>query len=86
MGFGDQLRCLHATLRGEAAFETLEAWFSLRLVGDGVGHITARGFLHDAPGVGNRLEFALKLDQTDLPAVLAGLDDACRKYPAVDKP
>ena len=86
LGFREQLGRLHSTLRGEAVFETMEEWLSVRLTGDGLGHIEAKGFLLDRPGIGNRLDFTLKLDQTDLPNTIRGLDDACRRYPVIGNP
>ena len=81
--FRDGLARLHQTLKGEASFETMETWLSLRVTADGLGHMQVRGEVRDAPGTGNRLTFALALDQTDLPELLEGLDAICREFPAV---
>lgn len=78
----DELARLYETLKGEAAFETMETWLSLRMKTDGLGHMTVRGVVQDVPGTGNSLDFRLDLDQTDLPAVLEGLNAVCREYPA----
>ncbi len=84
--FREQLARLHATLKGEAVFRTREEWLSVRLVGDGRGHLDARGVLRDVPGTGNRLEFGFKLDQTDLPTTLNALEGVCAVYPVIGKP
>ena len=84
--FREQVASLYATLKGEAALETMETWLSIRLTADRLGHMEVRGFLRDTPGTGNRLDFAFTLDQTDLPTVLEGLDAACRQYPVIGRP
>lgn len=86
LAFREQLGRLHATLKGEAVFATMEEWLHLRLVGDGRGHIVVKAVVRDAPGIGNRLEFALALDQTDLPMVISALDRVCAAYPVISRP
>lgn len=85
--FRRQLAALHHTLVGEAVLETLEEWVSLRIVGDGRGHLEVRGSVTDEPGLGNRLTFVLpELDQTQLPAMLDELDAMERAFPTVGAP
>lgn len=79
--FRDRLRILHETLRGTARFSTLEEQLSLELVGDGLGHIALKGMALDAPGMGNRLEFHLDLDQGHLATALLGLDNVVETFP-----
>lgn len=86
LAFREQLARLHATLEGEAVFATMEEWLSVRLVGDGRGHVEAKAVLRDAPGIGNRLDFTLALDQGELPAVLSALERVCAAYPVIGKP
>jgi hypothetical protein len=86
VAFREQLARLHMTLTGEAVFQTMEEWLSVRLIGDGRGHIEAKAILRDAPGIGNRLDFTLALDQTDLPTALNALDGMCAVFPVVSKP
>jgi hypothetical protein len=81
--FHTQLARLVETLSGEAVFTTLEGWFSLRIVGDGRGHITLAGEISDQPGVGNTLAFRLDLDQTFLQPMIAQLGRAVSEYPVV---
>lgn len=86
VAFREQLAGLHATLTGEAVFQTIEDWLSVRLIGDGQGHIGAKAILRDAPGIGNRLEFRLALDQTDLPTALSSLGGMCAAFPVIGRP
>jgi hypothetical protein len=85
--FAQQLQALHETLRGEAVLETMEDWITLRLSGDGRGHVSARGTLQDQPGMGNTLAFSLpRLDQTDLPPLLRALREIERAFPTLRDP
>jgi hypothetical protein len=79
--FRDALRRLWEDLRGEAVFETLEKQVLLRVRGDGLGHMTVSGQLEDIAGMGNRLSFALELDQTHIAATLRDLDDLLERFP-----
>jgi hypothetical protein len=40
----------------------------------------------DQPGVGNTLRFELTFDQTELPPVLAALDEVVRAFPVKGDP
>lgn len=84
--FRDALRRLYEDLTGEAAFESMERWLRLQMVGDGRGHITVTGEAMDAPGMGNRLTFQLELDQTELPEMLRALDAILRDFPVKGSP
>jgi hypothetical protein len=64
IGFLSELGSLLQTLSGSAESETLEKQLSLRLAGDGKGHVELRGEVADQAGVGNRLHFALQFDQS----------------------
>ncbi len=79
--FRDQLRPLYEELVGTARFETAEEWHHVEVEGDGKGHFTARCVALDDPGMGNRLTFVIRLDQTDLPAILQDLDAICEEFP-----
>ncbi|HEY2153988.1 MAG TPA: hypothetical protein VGH33_00060 [Isosphaeraceae bacterium] len=74
---------LHQQLTGEALFDTLDGWFDLRLIGDGHGHIEARGQLCDDPVGGNMLEFRLSFDQTYLPRLMVQLQATIAAFPIV---
>jgi hypothetical protein len=74
---------LYQRLDGEALLDTLEGWLDLRLIGDGRGHIEARGQLCDDPAHGNTLEFRLFFDQTFLPPIIGQLRAALEQFPVV---
>jgi hypothetical protein len=84
--FHDRVAGLYERLTGEALFDTLEGWFDLRLIGEGRGHIEARGQLCDDPVHGNVLEFRLFFDQTYLPPLMAQLQAAMEAFPVVGSP
>jgi hypothetical protein len=84
--FHDRVAGLYERLSGEALFDTLEGWFDLRLIGDGHGHIEARGQLCDDPVRGNVLEFRLFFDQAYLPPLMAQLRAAMKAFPVVGRP
>ncbi len=86
VSFRDALRVLYDRLSGEATFETVEHWLTIKIGGDGRGHFEAKCELRDAPGMGNRLEFTLAFDQTDLPSILRGLDAIVDAFPVVGRP
>jgi hypothetical protein len=81
--FRQQLAGLHGRLTGEAVFETLEQWVTVRLTGDGRGHIETRGELRDGLVAGNALRFCLQLDGSYLPHILQQLAAAVKEYPVV---
>jgi hypothetical protein len=81
VAFLNQLRLLHATLRGGAEFTTLEEQLHLRLTGDGKGGIELIGEVADQAGVGNRLHFKLKFDQTQLRASIRELEEVLAAFP-----
>jgi hypothetical protein len=76
-----QLRLLYESLRGTAEFTTMEGQLSLRLVGDGNGHIELRGEVADQPGVGNRLHFTLQIDQSQLGESIHQLEQIALQFP-----
>jgi hypothetical protein len=75
MSFGQPLESLYRTLKGEAALDTIESQISLKLVGDGKGHVELRGTLFDRCGNGNMLKFVLQYDQTLLWQTISALRD-----------
>jgi hypothetical protein len=81
VGFASQLRPLFETLGGSAQFSTMEEQLSLRLVGDGKGHIELRGEVSDKAGIGNRLHFKLEFDQSQLGASIRELDKVTSQFP-----
>lgn len=79
--FLPQLRLLHKTLQGCVEFMTMEEQLYLKLVGDGKGHIELEGELRDRPGVGNRLNFTLQFDQTQLKESISQLEQIVSAFP-----
>lgn len=84
--FRKGLEGLYDSLTGEATLDSLEEWVSLRITGDGAGHITADGTVADRPGMGNELHFRFELDQTYLPGVIAGLRQIESAFPVLGHP
>jgi len=83
--FREQLRPLNERLSGVARFDTMEEWLRIEVDGDGKGHFRADCSATDQPGVGNRLTFAVDIDQTELPRILRALDAICDEFPLVGK-
>lgn len=81
VGFQKDLQALYHSLEGTARFTTLEEQLCLELTGNGRGQIALKGVAIDVPGMGNRLEFNLALDQSYLPSALEGLDEIARSFP-----
>jgi hypothetical protein len=79
--FLSELRPLFESLSGSAEFSTMEGQLSLRLAGDGKGHIELRGEVSDQAGVGNRLHFTLQFDQSQLGASIRELERVTSQFP-----
>ena len=84
--FLEQLTGLQKSLQGTAEFETMEQWLSIRVVGDGRGHMATRCIIRDQPGIGNTLECMLATDQTFTQATVVELAAVVQAYPVVGKP
>ncbi len=80
-GFAEELRRVYASLQGSAEFTTMEGQLRLRLVGDGLGHYDVAGALRDAPGSGNRLEWQLVIDQTQVREMVRQVEAILDEYP-----
>ena len=81
VAFLTQLRPLHQRLSGTVEFTTLEGQLHLRLTGDGKGHIELVGEVSDQPGIGNRLNFTLHFDQSQLGASIHELERVASEFP-----
>jgi hypothetical protein len=82
VGFVSQLRPLYETLSGSAEFKTMEGQLSMRLVGDGKGHIDLTGEVSDRKGgFGNHLRFTLQFDQSQLGASIRELERVISEFP-----
>jgi len=81
VSFSEQLHVLYDRLTGSAEFSTLESQLSLKLAGDGKGHIRLTGEVSDAAGIGNPLSFHLDFDQTLLQHSIHELDSVLKAFP-----
>ena len=65
----------------------MESRPSIRMTGDGRGHVDARAEIMDEPGVGNRLLFTIPgIDQTDLVDLIAHLREIEGAFPTIGSP
>jgi len=85
LGFRESVNSLYESLAGVARFATLEDQLTLELTGDGRGHVQLKGLAIDAPGIGNRLEFQIALDQGHLSTALRGLNGITSSFPVRDR-
>src|SRR5262249_55665334 len=83
--FLQQLAGLQKSLDGTAQFETMERWLSIRVTGDGRGHMLVRCVIRDQPGIENKLECRLATYQTFTQATVAALAAAVQASPVVGK-
>jgi hypothetical protein len=81
--FHGQMVALQRSLRGSAEFATMEGWLSVRVEGDGRGHMTCRCVIRDKPGVGNTLDCELVTDQTFTRCTGAELAAAVEAFPVI---
>lgn len=79
--FHEEVSALYETLKGSAAFSTMEEQLSLSLVGNGRGGIKLVGVALDKAGIGNQLKFAFPIDQTHLRSLLHDLDEIKTAFP-----
>jgi hypothetical protein len=75
-----QVRQLETDLVGPAEFSTMEGQLGFHIGGDGRGHLTARGYVLDRPGLGNRLDWSLHLDQSYLPGIISAVTSIVASY------
>ncbi len=76
-----ELRPLYENLNGSAKFVTMEGQLNLLLNGDGKGHIELQGEVADQAGIGNRLNFTLHFDQSQLGASIRELEKVTSQFP-----
>ena len=79
--FLDELQNIYESLKGTAEFKTIENQLYIKALGDGKGHISIEGEAIDAVGIGNRLNFSLEIDQTDLSYTIKQLKEMVKRYP-----
>jgi hypothetical protein len=71
--FGRDIEELHRTLTGTATLDPIEPNLTLKMIGDGKGHITVKGRAQPEFYVRTYLVFSIALDQTELPRIAAAL-------------
>ena len=81
--FRDQLTALNESLDGQASFDSIEHWLQITVKGDGLGHFNAHCLAKDIAGIGNTLKFSLYFDQTEIPAILDGLNQTIERFPLI---
>jgi hypothetical protein len=79
--FHEQLSTLYSTVKGTARFETLEGQLLIDLKCNAIGAVALHGVAQDQAGIGNKLDFSLNLDQTQVGAALQQLRDILVLYP-----
>ena len=79
--FLDKLQNLYKSLEGTAEFKTIEEQLYIKASGDGKGHVIIEGEALDEAGIGNRLNFNLEIDQTDLSSTIKQLKELVKHYP-----
>ena len=79
--FREGVAALYETLTGIARFIAMENQLFLELSGNGRGNIAIKGEARDQCGVGNRLEFELNIDQTQLAETMKELDAVIERFP-----
>jgi hypothetical protein len=81
--FLTQIEPLCESLKGTAEYASLEQQIELRIRGDGSGRFTAEGFVIDKHCEGNKLNFSIHFDQSNLPQTISNLKELLEKYPVV---
>jgi hypothetical protein len=65
----------------------MEQWFDLHITANKLGYVGLNGKMSDNLGyTGNRLEFALSMDQTFLATTLKQLQTVTQAFPVIGKP
>ena len=84
--FKKGVESLYANLEGITQFNSMEDWLKIIIRGDGIGHFDVECEACDIPGTGNRLEFKMEIDQTEIPRLIDQLDDILTKFPVRGQP
>lgn len=71
--FEAELKQLYQSLKGEARLQPREEQFTLLVQAQAAGHITVSGVAWSEATFGNKLAFAIELDQSYLPSTLSQL-------------
>ena len=81
--FKTELTKLYVNLNGIATFNTLESQVEIKIIGDGIGHLSAECEVMDYAGMGNKLEFKINFDQTHIPKILEQLEKITNRFPKI---
>ena len=81
--FRDLLDKSYRKLRTEWHHEFLGSGLEFRVEGDGLRHFTMVCDLDDQGGIGNQLTFDIAFDQTEIPEMLAALDEVISVFPTI---
>lgn len=81
--FKTELTKLYDKLNGIATFNTLESQVEIKIIGDGIGHLSAECEVMDYAGMGNKLEFKINFDQTHIPKILNQLEKITSRFPKI---
>lgn len=79
--FRDEVTQLHLSLAAKAQLKPFEPWIQLDLLRDSEGRVEASAWMVDRLDRGNALAFGLRLDTSDLPAIVRALDAIVERYP-----
>jgi len=71
--FAEEIRALYRNLTGVARLDPTEPYITLKLEGDGKGHIVVDGTAQRTPGDQTYLTFRIEIDQTYLPHIADAL-------------
>ena len=81
--FRDLLDKSYRKLRTDWHHEFLGSGLEFRVNGDGLGHFSMVCDLDDRGGLGNELTFEIGFDQTEIPEMLAALDEVLSAFPTI---
>lgn len=72
---------LYDKLDGVATFYTLESQVDIKIIGDGIGHLEAQCEVMDNVGFGNKLNFKINFDQTQIQGIINQLEKITNEFP-----
>jgi hypothetical protein len=75
-GFAEEIRMLHRYLSGTALLRPIEPFITLKLEGDGKGHVVVDGCARKSLSTATKLTFRFEIDQTYLAQIADGLFNA----------
>lgn len=78
--FKKELEILNNHLDRAATFKDIESQITIRIEGDGIGHLKTKCRLLDYAGTGNELKCELDFDQTELPTLIDQLAKIITKF------